>query len=83
MSQFQDYYDTSKFRDTHIEMLQKINDLGPKFAERAVKVDENAEFPTENYQELAEHGFLKLVIPEEYGGYGCLLYTSPSPRDRG
>jgi len=38
-----------------------------------VQVDLNAEFPTENYQDLAEHGFLKLVIPEEYGGYGFSL----------
>ena len=73
MTNFQDYYDTSKFSAKHVEMLQKINELGPKFAERAVQVDLNAAFPTENYKDLAEHGFLKLVIPEEYGGYGFSL----------
>jgi len=74
MSHFQDYYDTSTFSATHLAMLEKINALGPKFAERAVHADLHAQFPTENYQELAEHGFLKLVIPEEYGGYG---FTPP------
>ncbi len=73
MSNFQDYYDSSKFSDTHKAMLEKINELGPGFAQRAVQVDLNAEFPTQNYQELAEHGFLKLVIPTEFGGYGFSL----------
>ena len=73
MSSFKDYYDCSKFSDTHIAMLEKINELGPGFAERAVQVDLNAEFPTQNYKELAEHGFLKLVIPEEFGGFGFSL----------
>ncbi len=54
-------------------MLDKINELGPKFAEAAVQVDLHAQFPTDNYQALAEHGFLKLVIPKEYGGYGFSL----------
>jgi len=73
MSDFRDYYDTSKFSEQHLVMLEKINQLGPGFAERAVNSDLNAEFPTQNYQELAEHGFLKLVIPEEFGGYGFSL----------
>ena len=73
MSDFRDYYDTSKFSEQHIAMLAKINELGPGFAERAVQSDLNAEFPTQNYKELAEHGFLKLVIPEEFGGYGFSL----------
>ena len=31
---------------------------------------------------LIEKGYFARSIPSEYGGYGCLLYTSPSPRDR-
>ena len=64
MSDFRDYYDTSKFSESHLEMLQKINELGPKFAERSVLVDLNAQFPTENYQELAEPvSYTHLTLP--------------------
>ena len=73
MSDFRDYYDISNFSEQHVAMLDKINELGPGFAERAVKTDLDAEFPTQNYQQLAEHGFLKIVIPEEFGGYGFSL----------
>ncbi|NKB64312.1 MAG: acyl-CoA dehydrogenase [Gammaproteobacteria bacterium] len=73
MSHYTDYYDTSKFRPQHLEMLDRITQLGPRFHERAVNVDLNAAFPTENYQDLAEQGFLKLAIPTEYGGYGFSL----------
>lgn len=73
MSHYSDYYDTSNFRPAHLAMLDKITELGPKFAERAVEVDLNASFPTQNYVELAQNGFLKLVIPEEFGGLGFSL----------
>lgn len=74
MSSFEDYYDTSGFRDVHLDLLQRIEALGPRFAARAAEVDRAAAFPTENYRELAENGFLKLVIPEDYGGYGLSLF---------
>ena len=39
------------------------------------------------WAEMAAMGFAGVMIPEEHGGvdmgYICLLYTSPSPRDRG
>ncbi len=73
MSHYSDYYNTASFRPQHVEMLDRINALGPGFAERAVAVDLNAEFPTQNYRELAAGGFLKLVIPEEFGGMGFSL----------
>lgn len=73
MSRIEDYYDISRFSEEHIRMLRLANELGPKFAERAPEVDRQAVFPTKNYEELAEHGFLKLVIPKEYGGYGFSL----------
>ena len=44
-------------------------------------------FPREWIQDMGEMGILGMVVPEEYGcagmSYTCLLYTSPSPRDRG
>ncbi len=73
MSHYSDYYDVSRFRPQHIEMLDRITALGPKFAERAHHVDREARFPTENYVELADQDFLKLVIPEEFGGLGFSL----------
>ena len=73
MSHYSDYYNISSFRPEHIAMLDKITALGPKFAERAQEIDLNASFPTQNYVELKEAGFLKLVIPEEFGGYGFSL----------
>lgn len=73
MSNIEDYYDISKFREPHLRMLRLANELGPKFAERSPVHDQNASFPDDNYRDLAEHGFLKLVIPEEYGGIGLTL----------
>ena len=65
---FHDYYNVDGFRAEHVEMLEKINELGPGFAKRAIEHDLNASFPTQNYNELRDSGFLKLVIPKEFGG---------------
>jgi len=73
MSRIEDYYDISQFSDEHIRMLRLVNELGKGFAERAPENDRLAKFPTKNYEELAEHGFLKLVIPKENGGFGFSL----------
>lgn len=73
MSRIEDYYDITRFSDEHIRMLRLANELGPKFAERAPQVDRDAAFPTENYKDLADHGFLRLVIPKEHGGFGFSL----------
>ena len=70
---FSDYYDLSRFRPEVVDMLHKINDLGPNFAQRAPQHDRDASFPTENYNDLRKAGFLKLVIPTEFGGHGFNL----------
>jgi len=70
---FAEYYDTRSFRPAHLDMLRRIGDLGPAFAERAASVDLDAAFPTRNYSDLAEQGFLRLVIPESHGGMGFSL----------
>lgn len=36
----------------------------------AKEIDEKATFPVESFKEMGKHGFLKLVIPKEYGGLG-------------
>ena len=46
---------------------------------------EKGTFPLEIASKLGELGFMGSALPEESGGAGvsnCLLYTSPSPRDR-
>ena len=62
-------------------MLQQ---LARDFAEDEIKPnagkwDSNSEFPKDAIKKASDSGLLTLKIPEKYGG--CLLYTSPSPRD--
>ena len=42
------------------------------------ELDAKREYPEAFVQELSKAGYLAALIPE---AYGCLLYTSPSPRD--
>ncbi|KAF0116021.1 MAG: BEC protein [Rhodobacteraceae bacterium] len=70
MSDPADYYDMTRIRPEVAAALRQINELGPVFAARARAVDDEASFPTENYRDLADHGFLGLSIPEEFGGWG-------------
>jgi alkylation response protein AidB-like acyl-CoA dehydrogenase len=70
MSTPADYYDLSRVRPEVLAALDQINELGPIFASRAKAVDDNASFPTENYKDLADAGFLGLSIPQELGGWG-------------
>jgi alkylation response protein AidB-like acyl-CoA dehydrogenase len=73
MSTFHDYYNSEDFDPEFLRMMELVNELGPKIAERAVQVDRDASFPTENYKDFAKHGFLRLVIPQEFGGFGFSL----------
>ncbi len=53
------------------ELLATARRLGQdKFLARAAAYDREARFPTENYADLREAGFLGLVIPARYGGLG-------------
>ncbi len=70
MSDPSDYYDMTRVRLEVAAAMRKINELGPVFASRAKAVDDDASFPTENYRDLADHGFLGLSIPVEFGGWG-------------
>ena len=70
MSSPADYYDMSRVRPEVAVAMAKINELGPVFASRAKSVDDEASFPTANYRDLADAGFLGLSIPEEFGGWG-------------
>ncbi len=47
------------------------NELGPKFAERAAKHDEDDSFVTDNYAELKARKVFAAGVPEELGGGGA------------
>jgi alkylation response protein AidB-like acyl-CoA dehydrogenase len=60
--------DTAIDRDA---LVAQIRELGPVFAERAVRYDRDASFPFENFDDLRERGFLALCVPKRYGGVGA------------
>src|SRR5690625_4709683 len=49
---------------------EKARDLAEVFAERARHYDETGTYPRENMDELRDQGFLKLAVPQQYGGLG-------------
>ncbi len=53
------------------EMVGRVRELGPVFAERAVRYDREASFPTENFADLREAGLLGLCVPAEHAGLGA------------
>ncbi|MYJ48434.1 MAG: acyl-CoA dehydrogenase family protein, partial [Acidimicrobiales bacterium] len=53
------------------ELVARMAELGPAFAERAPKYDRDASFPHENWADLADAGFLGLCVPKEVGGLGA------------
>jgi len=56
---------------TQEELLATAQRLGrEKFLPRSAGYDREGCFPTENYADLHDAGFLGLVIPERYGGLG-------------
>lgn len=57
-------------------LLATAHELGrTRFAPRAAYWDEHATFPTANYRDLAEAGFLALCIPAAEGGLGADFRT--------
>ncbi|SEB44612.1 acyl-CoA dehydrogenase family protein [Paenibacillus sp. GP183] len=48
--------------------------LADEFAKRAAQQDREGEFSTLNIERLHEAGYLKLTVPEAYGGQGISLY---------
>lgn len=55
-------------------LFEKAAVLAERFSKRAQKIDENAEFPFENFEELKQSDYLSLTIPKEYGGEEISLY---------
>ncbi len=57
--------------DRQRELVAMVAKLGPKFKERAIQTDIDASFPTGNFADLRDIGFLALCIPEDQGGLGA------------
>ncbi|MCY9665683.1 acyl-CoA/acyl-ACP dehydrogenase [Paenibacillus alginolyticus] len=54
---------------------RKTEELAAHFAGRAAKHDQEGSFPFENFADLREAGYLKLTVPQEFGGNGLSLYA--------
>lgn len=63
------------FDATTTENLSMIKESARQFAEKNIrpnvmKWDESQHFPMETMKAMGEHGFLGVLVPEEYGGSG-------------
>ncbi|WP_347550120.1 acyl-CoA dehydrogenase family protein [Pseudalkalibacillus hwajinpoensis] len=55
-------------------LLKLGSDLADSFALRADKIDQEGRFPSENFEELKQSGYVSLTVPEHFGGNGINLY---------
>lgn len=55
-------------------ILALADGLAARFAERVDQHDREGTFPHENYADLRESGYLRLIVPQEYGGEGADLF---------
>ncbi len=70
------YYNLDELSNEQIELLRLADKLGREnFAPRTFEHDVEASFPTENYNDLRDNGFLKLCVPKAYGGLGADVFT--------
>jgi alkylation response protein AidB-like acyl-CoA dehydrogenase len=53
------------------QLLAIVDEIGPRFRERAAEYDREARFPYENYADLRAAGLLGACIPARYGGLGA------------
>lgn len=53
------------------EYYQKAQEFAQRvIAPRAAEIDKTNEFPKDVFDALADEGFMRLIVPEEYGGLG-------------
>jgi alkylation response protein AidB-like acyl-CoA dehydrogenase len=64
---------------THSEITLQVRDSAKEFALQHIKPhvmewDESQEFPIELFRKMGDHGFMGVLIPEEYGGSGLSYF---------
>ncbi len=57
------------------EIVDRVRQLTPRFADRAADIDRNSGFPLENFGELRDAGLNAVCIPKEWGGAGANTLT--------
>ena len=76
------YIDDYIRNETERDRLYRIEKLAEQFADRASEYDRDGSFPFENFEDLRKSGYLKLTIPEEYGGDEISLYEMVQAQER-
>ncbi|QDF95483.1 acyl-CoA dehydrogenase [Azoarcus sp. DD4] len=64
-------FDGQPLTELQRELIARVDKYGVAWAERAFKHDREASFPTANYEDLKEIGFLGLCVPKRLGGLGA------------
>lgn len=57
------------------DLIARVTELGPRFAERAFAHDREASFPFDNYADLRAAGLLGICVPASHGGLGADFAT--------
>lgn len=63
-------------------LVASVDPLAEAFASRAAKHDLEGSFPFENIADLKEAGYLKLTVPQKYGGDEISLYEMVLVQER-
>jgi alkylation response protein AidB-like acyl-CoA dehydrogenase len=56
--------------------------LSQRFAERAPAFDQAGQFPHQNWRDMHDSGYLRLVIPHQYGGDGASVLDMTVAQER-
>lgn len=68
--------------DREAGIAKRSDRLAALFAERAPGHDREGSFPFENFDDLREAGYLKLTVPETFGGEEASLYEMLLAQER-
>ncbi|MBV8912520.1 MAG: acyl-CoA/acyl-ACP dehydrogenase [Acetobacteraceae bacterium] len=63
-------------------IVAMADELAARFAERAPRHDAESSFPHENWLDLHSSGYLRLVIPRQYGGEGASVLDMVIAQER-
>src|SRR5262245_47391126 len=64
------------------KIVELAGNLAEQFAPRAAEHDRESTFPFENYDIMRSSGYLRLTVPEEFGGMGASLYELMIAQER-